>query len=72
MVIFHQCHIAGDELVGGVLCRGGAESDDGLCGGAVTAYEDEVSATVEVIGDVFGNSFADSGGRACDDDGGGV
>ena len=46
--------------------------DSGLCGSAVTTYEDEVSATVEVIGDVFGNSFADSGGRACDEDGGDV
>jgi len=45
----------------------------GQCdGGAVTAYEDDVSATVEAIGEGFGNSFADSGGRACDEDGGDV
>jgi len=47
--------------------------DVGECdGGAVTAYEDDVSATLEAIGEGFGNSFADSGGRACDEDGGDV
>jgi hypothetical protein len=38
----------------------------------VKAYEDEVSATMEVIREGFGNGLADSGGRACDEDGGDV
>ena len=68
--IFHQCHIAGDELVSGVLCIRGQKGNDGLCGSAVTtAYGDKVSATVEVSGDGFGNGFANSGGRACDEGG---